>query len=147
MAGVHAVFTFEDLKPHLTNNRLPVEFPGGVPNAETAGPVIMVFDETMYVGECVAIVIADTRHIAEDAAALVEVDWEPLPAVGDCKKALEPNAPTVSIHVNDNLMMEMVQEYGDVDNVFKSAPHTFREEIWQHRGSGHPIELFFLGLN
>tara|TARA_Y100001960_G_scaffold50067_2_gene50826 strand:+ start:154 stop:2490 length:2337 start_codon:yes stop_codon:yes gene_type:complete len=140
IAGVHAVYTFEDLKPHLTDNRLPVEFPGGVPNAETAGPVIMVFDETMYVGECVAIVIADTRHIAEDAAALVEVDWEPLPAVGDCKKALEPDAPTVSIHVNNNLMMEMVQEYGDVDNVFKSAPHTFREEIWQHRGSGHPIE-------
>ncbi len=56
--GVHAVYTFEDLKPYLTSDRLPVEFPGGVPNAETAGPVIMVFDETMYAGECVAIVIA-----------------------------------------------------------------------------------------
>ena len=71
--GVHAIYTFEDLKPYLTSDRLPVEFPGGVPNAETAGPVIMVFDETMYAGECVAIVIAKTRHIAEDAAALVDV--------------------------------------------------------------------------
>ena len=138
--GVHAVYTFEDLKPHLTDNRLPVEFPGGVPDAKTAGPIIMVFDETMYAGECVAIVIADTRHIAEDAAALVEVDWDPLPAVGDCKKALEPDSPTVSVNVDSNLMMEMVQEYGDVDKVFNSAPHTFSEEIWQHRGSGHPIE-------
>ena len=36
--------------------------------------------------------------------------------------------------------MEMVQEYGAVDEVFNSAPHTFHEEIWQHRGSAHPIE-------
>ncbi|MGB0576102.1 MAG: xanthine dehydrogenase family protein molybdopterin-binding subunit [Alphaproteobacteria bacterium] len=140
MEGVHAIYTFEDLKSHLTSDRLPVEFPGGVPNAETAGPVIMVFDETMYAGECVAIVIAETRHIAEDAASMVEMDWDPLPAVGDCKKALEPDAPTASVHIDSNLMMEMVQEYGDVDEAFNSAPHSFREEIWQHRGSAHPIE-------
>ncbi len=140
MAGVIAVYAFTDLRPHLTQDLLPVEFPSGVPNAETAGPVVMVFDEAMYAGECVAIVVAETRHIAEDAVALVEMDWEPLPAVGDCKKALQPDAPKAKIGTDSNVMMEMNQEYGEVDAVFASAPHVFREEIWQHRGSGHPIE-------
>ncbi|MEE2956932.1 MAG: xanthine dehydrogenase family protein molybdopterin-binding subunit [Pseudomonadota bacterium] len=140
MPGVIAVYTYTDLKPFLTAERLPVEFPGGVPNVENAGPVVMVFDETMYFGECVAIVIAETRHIAEDASVLVDIDWEPLPAVGNCKKALEPGATLASVHTDTNLMMEMVQEYGKVDEIFKTAPNTFHEEIWQHRGSGHPIE-------
>jgi carbon-monoxide dehydrogenase large subunit len=138
--GVLAVYTFRDLEPYLTDDKLPVEFPGGVPNAETAGPVIMVHDETLYAGECVAIIIAETRHIAEDATAFVEIDWEPLPAVGDCKTALDSGSPVYKQDADDNIMMTMVQEYGDVDSVFASAPHSFREEIWQHRGSGHPME-------
>ena len=138
--GVIAVYDFYDLRPHMTQDKLPVEFPSGVPNAETAGPAILVKDETMYAGECVAIVIAETRHIAEDAAALVFGEWDPLPAAGDCKEALEPDAPSAHRDTDDNLMMEMVQEYGDVDSVFSSAPHTFCEEIWQHRGTAHPIE-------
>ena len=62
---------FADLAPWLTDDKLPVEFPSGVPNVETAGPVIMVHDETVYAGECVAVVIAETRHIAEDACGKV----------------------------------------------------------------------------
>jgi len=138
--GVIAVYAFADLEPYLTDDKLPVEFPGGVPNVETAGPAILVRDEALYAGECVAIVIAETRHIAEDGVALVEIDWEPLPAVGDCKKALEPGAPLAKRDTVSNVMMTMVQEYGDVDSVFAGAPHVYREEIWQHRGSGHPME-------
>jgi carbon-monoxide dehydrogenase large subunit len=140
MDGVIAVYGFNDLRPHLTQDRLPVEFPSGVPNAENAGPFVLVKDEAMYAGECVAIVIAETRHIAEDAAALVEMDFDPLPAVGDCKAALEPDAPKAVAGSDSNVMMEMLQEYGDAETAFASAPHVFREEIWQHRGSGHPIE-------
>ena len=140
MDGVIAVYAFADLEPYLTDDKLPVEFPGGVPNVETAGPAILVRDEALYAGECVAIVIAETRHIAEDGVALVEIDWEPLPAVGDCKKALEPGAPLAKRDTVSNVMMTMVQEYGDVDSVFAGAPHVYREEIWQHRGSGHPME-------
>jgi carbon-monoxide dehydrogenase large subunit len=140
MDGVIAVYDFADLEPHLTDDKLPVEFPSGVPHAETAGPAVLVRDEALYAGECVAIVIAETRHIAEDAVALVEMDWEPLPAVGDCKKALDPGAPLAKSDIDSNVMMTMVQEYGDVDSIFANAPHVFREEIWQHRGSGHPME-------
>ena len=138
--GVIAVYDFADLRPHMTQDKLPVEFPSGVPNAENAGPAVLVKDEAMYAGECVAIVIAESRHIAEDAASLVFTDWDPLPAAGDCKAALEPGAPTAYREADDNLMMEMVQEYGEVDAIFETAPNTYREEIWQHRGTAHPIE-------
>ncbi|MDC0033835.1 xanthine dehydrogenase family protein molybdopterin-binding subunit, partial [Alphaproteobacteria bacterium] len=138
--GVVKIYSYGDLRPHLTADLLPVEFPGGVPNVETAGPTIIVHDETLYAGECVAIVIAETRNIAEDALALIETDWEPLPAVGDCKKALEAGSPKYKQGVKSNQMMTMVTEYGEVDAVFASASYVFREEIWQHRGSGHPIE-------
>ncbi len=140
MEGVHAVYAFDDLRPHLTADTLPVEFPSGVPHAESAGPAVLVRDEALYAGECVAIVIADSRHIAEDAVSLVELDWDPLPAVGDCKAALKPDAPRYRRDAADNLMMEMVQEYGDVDAAFARAAHVFTETMWQHRGSAHPIE-------
>jgi carbon-monoxide dehydrogenase large subunit len=140
MDGVIAVYAFADLEPHLTSDKLPVEFPSGVPNVETAGPAILVRDEALYSGECVAIVIAETRHIAEDALALIDIDWEPLPAVGDCKKALEPGSAMAKSDIDTNVMMTMVQEYGDVNAAFANAPHVYREEIWQHRGSGHPME-------
>ncbi len=122
MDGVIAVYGFNDLRPHLTQDRLPVEFPSGVPNAENAGPFVLVKDEAMYAGECVAIVIAETRHIAEDAAALVEMDFDPLPAGGDCKAALEPDAPKAVAGSDSNVMMEMLQEYGDAETAFASAP-------------------------
>src|SRR3546814_2357724 len=99
----------------------------------------------MYAGECVAIVLAETRAIAEDAAAQVEIDWDILPAVGDCKAALEDGAPRAMHGADSNVMMEMVQEYGEVDAAIASAPHVFRETIFQHRGSGHPIETRGVG--
>jgi carbon-monoxide dehydrogenase large subunit len=138
--GVIAVYTFDDLRPHLTQDLLPVEFPSGVPDADNAGPQILIKQEAMYAGECVAIVIAESRHIAEDAIALVEMDWDPLPAVGNCKLGLEPDAPKAKLNSDSNLMMEMLQEYGEVDAAFEAAAHVFHESIWQHRGSGHPIE-------
>lgn len=140
MEGVHAVYDFADLRPHMTSDKLPVEFPSGVPNAETAGPAVLVKDEAMYSGECVAVVLAETRHLAEDAAALVETDWDPLPAAGDCRAALADGAPTAYRDADSNVMMEMAQEYGEADQIFETAPHTFKEEIWQHRGTAHPIE-------
>ena len=51
MDGVIAVYAFADLEPYLTDDKLPVEFPGGVPNVETAGPAILVRDEALYAGE------------------------------------------------------------------------------------------------
>ena len=138
--GVVAVYTLADLRPYLTDELLPVEFPGGVPDAATAGPQVMVREEALYAGECVAIVIAESRAVAEDAAALVEIEWDILPAAGDCKAALAPGAAPYKRGANSNVMMDMKMDYGDVDAAFASAPHVFGVSIFQHRGSAHPIE-------
>ena len=60
--------------------------------------------EVSYVGETVAIVVADDRYAAEDAAAQVEVDYEPLPAVADCRQAAAPGAPAVRRELNSNIV-------------------------------------------
>src|SRR5262249_33112592 len=87
--GVHAVFTIDAIKPLLTQERLPLQFrTAQLPPDIT--PFVLARDEVAFVGEAVAIVIADTRYQAEDAAALVAVDYETLPAVSDCRDALAP---------------------------------------------------------
>ena len=96
--------------------------------------------KSRYVGEPVALVIADDRYIAEDAAALVEVDYDVLPTVGDCRTAVGPGAPLVRRELGSNIVTSYQCRFGDADAAFRQAAHVFREELWQHRGSGHPIE-------
>jgi carbon-monoxide dehydrogenase large subunit len=93
-----------------------------------------------YVGETVAIVVADDRYAAEDAAAQVEVDYEPLPAVADCRQAAAPSAPAVRRELNSNIVSTFKVAYGDAAAAFAKAAHVFHEELWQHRGAAHPIE-------
>ena len=100
----------------------------------------LIGDEAVHVGQPVAMVVAENRYIAEDAAALVEVDWEPLPAAADCKAALSAGAPTVHRRSPHNLLAEFPMGYGDVEAAFASARHVFKESFWQHRGGSHSIE-------
>ena len=76
---MHAVLTFDDLRPLLTQDRLPLEL-----RLELLPPNITPFplakDEVVFVGEAIAVVIADIRYLAEDAAMLVAVEYDPLAA-------------------------------------------------------------------
>src|SRR5712675_333226 len=139
LPGVHAVFTLDDLKPLLTQERLPLQFrTAQLPPDIT--PFVLASHEVAFVGEAVAIVIADTRYLAEDAAALVAVDYEPLPAVSDCRLALAPGAPPVHRGRKSNLLVEFRQSYGDVAAAFARAPHRVSVNLKQHRGGAHSIE-------
>jgi carbon-monoxide dehydrogenase large subunit len=91
--GVRAVYSYADLKPHLISDRLVVALPSPAFRQQVDRPVLAI-DEVVHVGEPVAFVIADDRYIAEDVAALVQIDYEPLPAVSDCRAALNSGAPT-----------------------------------------------------
>jgi carbon-monoxide dehydrogenase large subunit len=139
LPGVHAVFTLADLKPHLTTDRLAVALPTPSYKQILDRPVLAI-DEVVHVGEPMAVVIADNRYIAEDAAALVDVEYETLPAAVDCKEALAPGAPLAHSHSPHNLLAEFNMGFGDVEAAFASAPHVFRESLWQHRGGSHSIE-------
>ena len=139
LEGVRAVLAAADLRPYLRNDRLVVGLPSPSYKQERNRPALAA-GEVVHVGEPVAIVLADSRYIAEDAAALVDIDYEPLPAVADCRVALEPGAPPVHLDAPHNLLAEFAMGYGDVDAAFKDAPHVFRESLWLHRGGSHSIE-------
>ena len=91
LPGVHAVLTLADLAPLLTQERLPLQFRTDQLPQDVA-PIVLAKDEVAFVGEAIALVVAKSRAIAEDAAALVEVDYRPLPAISDCQAALLPGA-------------------------------------------------------
>ena len=139
LPGVHAVYAFADFAPHLVEPRLIVGLPSKAYRQDLNRPALAI-DEVTYVGEPVAIVVAESRYIAEDAAALVAVDYDPLPVVVDCREALRPGAPTVHRNGPHNLLAEFEMGYGDTDASFRDAPHVFRESMWLHRGGSHSIE-------
>ncbi len=137
--GVEAVLTLADLAPLLTQEHLPLQFrTQQLPRDIT--PLVLARDEVAFVGEAVAVVIAQTRYLAEDAAALVAVDYEPLPAVSDCRQALQPGAPRAHRGRASNLLVEFRQAYGDVADAFARAPRRLRVSLKQHRGGAHSIE-------
>lgn len=139
LPGVHAVYTHADLAPMLTTNIIPYDnkewkFP------DTAIPIVLPKDETCFVGQAVALVVADSRYIAEDAVVLVEVDYDPLPTVSDCREAAAPDAPTVHRNARSNIVTQFRTEYGDCAGAFSTAEHIFKVSLKQHRGAAHPIE-------
>lgn len=139
MPGVHAVLTASDLAPMLMSKRMPLSAaPSKEENSST--PFVLQDREVSYVGEPVALVIADSRAEAEDAAAAVQVEYEPLPVVVDARKAYEPGAEVVRSELKSNLLNKLHVGYGEVDEAFAAAAHVFADDIWQHRGCGHSIE-------
>ena len=96
--------------------------------------------EVSYVGEPVAIVLAANRYLAEDAVALVDVDYEVRPCAADCRKAALAGAPAVRREVSSNVISSYRLGYGDIDAAFRNAAHVFRESFWPHRGGAHSIE-------
>jgi len=137
--GVHAVFTLADLAPLLSQERIPLQFRTAQLPADIT-QFVLAKDEVAFVGEAVAVVIADSRYLAEDAAALVAIDYEPLPAVSDCRQALAPAAPVAHRGKSSNLMHQFRQSYGDVAAAFARAPHQASINLKQHRGGAHSIE-------
>ena len=98
-------------------------------------PYCLAKDEVCFVGEPVAIVVADSRYIAEDAAAT----WSRsitsrCPRSSDCAKGLEPGAPLSHRGAPNNLAAFIPINVGNTDAAFARAAHVFREKIFQHRG-------------
>ena len=137
--GVVAIYTLDDLHPHLTDTIMPVEQPSGALKL-SASPSVLAEDEVRYVGEPVACVIAETAYIAEDAARLVFVDYADLPVSSDYLAALQDGAPAAHSAFENNVVAGFKLEYGDTATAFADAAHVFRETLHQHKGLGHAIE-------
>ena len=134
--GVAAVYTATDLPFGGTD--LPILIPH--PNL-THGRTqrCLASDVVRYAGEAVAFVVAESRAIAEDAAELVDVDYEQLPVV------ITPEVAARAEHlvhddVPGNVAAEMTQEAGDVASALKGAPHHERLLLRFERGAAAPME-------
>ncbi|MCS0496563.1 xanthine dehydrogenase family protein molybdopterin-binding subunit [Ancylobacter sp. MQZ15Z-1] len=137
--GVVAVMTFDDLRDVLTSDRLVVAMPSPSYLLEVHRP-ILARHETVHVGEAIAVVIAASRYLAEDAAALVEVDYDPLPVVADCHAALAEGGARVHADLPHNVVAELDTAYGDVDAAFAGAAEVVEDRFWLHRGGSHSME-------
>lgn len=139
MPGVVAVFAASDLFGELTYWRMPLGFPlAALPDNTT--PFVLASEEVAFVGEAMAVVVARTRQHAEDAATRLEIDYELLDVVSDCRKAVDASSPTVRTELDSNVLQDYTLAYGDCDQAFSSAGHTFTESFWVHRGCAHPME-------
>jgi aerobic carbon-monoxide dehydrogenase large subunit len=139
LPGVRAVLTYKDLRPLLTCDRVPLALPVAAIRFHV-DPSYLAENELAYVGEPVALVVAESRAIAEDAASLVALDLEPLPAVLEPCAGLERGAPKARLDCPDNLVAHWVVKYGDVDQAFAGAAHRISERFRMHKGGGHSIE-------
>src|SRR5947208_1189023 len=111
--GVVAVYAADDLGDYWQPGPLlvpPPPIPGLVFHACTQVPLVK--DKARHVGEPIAMVVAESRYVAEDAVADIVVDVAPLQAVVDLEAALERGAPLVHEHLSSNLAAHVVQEKG-----------------------------------
>ncbi|HEY7521387.1 MAG TPA: aerobic carbon-monoxide dehydrogenase large subunit [Methylomirabilota bacterium] len=135
--GVHLVLTAAELG--ALNQPTPLL----IPHPELAHPRTpnpLAVEEVRYAGELVAFVVADDRYLAQDAAQLVDVDYEPLPAVVELETAGADGAPRVHPDVRGNRAARVAQRVGDPDAAFARAAHVFRERLAIERSCGSPLE-------
>ncbi|UXA12884.1 xanthine dehydrogenase family protein molybdopterin-binding subunit [Mycobacterium sp. SMC-8] len=138
LPGVHAVFTAADLNPDVKEAWHAV---AGKDVPDTPRPPLAE-GEAKFVGDPVALVVADSRYLAEDAVDLVEVDYEPLPAVADFRTAVggaEAGVPVVHEAYPDNVAGGMGGMPPD-EELFASAPHVVSEHIYQQMYVPVPME-------
>lgn len=101
---------------------------------------LLAWDKVRHVGEAVAVIVADSRYIAEDALDLVELDIEELPAVVDVLAALESDASILHDKLGGNLIAEFSVSKGDAQTALASAPHTLKRRFYHHRYAAMPME-------
>ena len=141
--GVIAVLTGQDVKADDLGTMpciVPVKNHDGTPRGETPRPVLAL-DRARHVGDPVALVVAETYHAARDAAELIEVDYEPLPAVADVYGAAQPGAPLVWPEIKQNIVADLhLGSKEAADAAFARAAHISKIELVQNRLVANPME-------
>jgi 2-furoyl-CoA dehydrogenase large subunit len=135
LPGVHAVITGAEIAAG-TDATMP-----GV-DAPKVKRWPLAHQYARYSGEWVAAVVADSRALAEDAAELVEVDYEPLTPVTDPEQALDPASPPIHQDHGSNVLFHKKWVWGTVDEDFAAADQTLSFRARWHRSSTVPIETF-----
>ena len=144
--GVAGVWTGGDIKDRVA--LFPESFEihprpwleGVKPVLQGPRPAALAQGKVHYVGEPVAIVVAEDRHRAEDALDEIEVEYEALPVVVDPGEALKAGATLVHDESKDNIVFSFQVNKGNVDQVLRDAPCKLRERFRHHRYCAAPLE-------
>jgi aerobic carbon-monoxide dehydrogenase large subunit len=148
MKGVYAVLTGEDLegivKP-LTEAESHCYLPPII--VEEINPVsksnleyVLAKDRVVYVGQPIAVVVAENRYLAEDAASLIKIQYASLPVVVDPYEALKEGASLIQDHLDSNLQAHFQLHVGDCEEALLQADHVIREVLKSPRVASNPIE-------
>ena len=135
--GVAAVFTAADINPKCE------PFVGVAlhrPGHRSAPQRLLAAERAVWQGQPVAVVVAESRAEAEDAAELVAIEWEPLPAVGDQLQAIAPGAPVIHAELGDNVAFDFSLEKGEPGKAFAEADIVIEEELRFERQMAMTLE-------
>ncbi len=133
--GVAAVLTGDETKG---TGALPLFVT--VPGQQSSKHFPLATDKVRYVGDAVAVVVAESRAAAKRAAGLVDVDYEPLPVVVDAEKALEKGAPVLHEELGSNLAFTYPVKGGDIEKAFRDAEVVVRQRVVNQRLIPNAIE-------
>ncbi len=141
MPGVVAVYTAADLGDFWQPSPLLVPPPPAeyvLFNQRTAGQLAR--GKVRFVGEPIVMVVAESRYLAEDAAEMILVEYDPLPAVVELEAALEPNSALVHEDVGSNVAAHVIQRKGDWDSALAAADLVIERRFLYDRGTAAPME-------
>lgn len=135
LPGVHGVFTAADFA-----DVLPISAPSTTPGYRETKAHALTAKKVRHVGEPVAVVVAADRYIAEDALALIDVDYEPLEAEVDPRDAAKDGAPLLHEDAGTNILIERVFEMGDLEAAKAAATQSVRGSFRMRRKSALAME-------
>jgi aerobic carbon-monoxide dehydrogenase large subunit len=144
--GVAGVWTGHDIKDRIA--LFPESFEihprawleGVKPILKGPQPAALAQEKVHYVGEPVAVVVAQDRHRAEDAIDEIAVEYDALPVVADPTDALKADAILVHDESKDNVVFSFKVSKGNIDQALRNAPHALRERFRHHRYCAAPLE-------
>jgi 2-furoyl-CoA dehydrogenase large subunit len=135
MPGVRAVLTGAQLAAAID----PLMAGAHAPNVHRYP---MAVGRVRYVGEWIAVIVADSRALAEDAREHIEVEYEDLPFLLDPEAALRPDSPPVHPEHGSNILLDKHFVWGPVDAIFAAAEHRLSYHVAWGRSSTVPLETF-----
>ncbi len=141
LPGVIAVYSAEDLGNYWQRAPLlvpPPPIPHAVFHARTHYPLAK--DKVCYAGEPLAVIVAESRYLAEDAAQLIEAGLEPLAAAIDLEQALAAQAPRVHEDLESNLAAHIVQQKGNYQTAKRQAEVVIQRRFHYDRGTAAALE-------
>jgi carbon-monoxide dehydrogenase large subunit len=133
--GAIAVLTAEDLEPVVKNR-----YWGGIDGTSTADYFPLARGKVRWVNEPIAAIVAANRYVAEDIAELVEVEYEPLPAVVDAERALADTDVLLYEEWGSNVYYHKEFEAGEVEKSFVDAAGVIERRFTSQRHTGTPLE-------